>query len=84
MSDSVGPKGSGGATGNQVGACELHDASDRSFSDTVQLMDVWRACSGVYSLVGEEFSELLRQKFTGVVAMERTYNAGGSVATLVQ
>eukprot|EP00965_Chrysotila_dentata_P018778 624950-Pleurochrysis_carterae.AAC.1 len=40
-------------------------------------MDVGWTCARVYLLFGQEFGELARQEFAGIVAVQRPNNTGG-------
>eukprot|EP00965_Chrysotila_dentata_P015974 528833-Pleurochrysis_carterae.AAC.1 len=53
----MGPEGRWRARCRQVGAGGFHDRFNRSFSRTIQLVDVWRARGGVHTLARKEFSE---------------------------
>ena len=42
-------------------------------------MNMRRACGGMYLLIGEEATHLVREELASIVAVKRTYNAYGSV-----
>eukprot|EP00965_Chrysotila_dentata_P186082 6143408-Pleurochrysis_carterae.AAC.1 len=52
------PEGDGGVGGDDGGSGELHDGANGTLGDAIELMDVRRACRGVYAVVGQELGEL--------------------------
>eukprot|EP00965_Chrysotila_dentata_P128960 4263664-Pleurochrysis_carterae.AAC.1 len=62
----------------------FHDAADRPLGDAIQLMHVGRTCRGMYSFIGEQLSELLREKLSRVIAVECADDSCRCLAAFIQ
>eukprot|EP00965_Chrysotila_dentata_P090929 3001280-Pleurochrysis_carterae.AAC.1 len=70
MRNSVRPESRRCTARHQVGPGEFHHAADGTFGDTVQLVNVRWACCGMDAFSREQFRELLREEFPGVIAVQ--------------
>eukprot|EP00965_Chrysotila_dentata_P253089 6211059-Pleurochrysis_carterae.AAC.2 len=60
-----------------VGASELHDRAYGAFSHSIQSVHVWWRRRGVDGFIGEQFRELARDEFPGVVGVNGAYRSDG-------
>eukprot|EP00965_Chrysotila_dentata_P218433 6190573-Pleurochrysis_carterae.AAC.1 len=67
--DGVVPEGGGSGGRGEVGTRQLHGCPDRPFCDSVERMNVRRRGCGVHEAVGEQFSEVLRDKLASVISV---------------